>query len=88
VIFDAGHSVQRPGLLGETSGGSREFLPVLARAAVATGIAGVFMETHPSPDEALSDGPNSWPLGQLEPLVAELMEIDGLVKARARRVAA
>jgi len=82
VIFDAGHSVQRPGLLGEASGGNREFVPVLARAAVAIGVAGVFIETHPTPEEALSDGPNSWPLGQLESLVAELMEIDAIAKAR------
>ncbi len=83
VVFDATHSVQMPGGQGTTSGGQREFVPVLARAAVASGIAGVFMETHPNPAEALSDGPNSWPLRRLEPLLATLKAIDSTVKSRA-----
>jgi 2-dehydro-3-deoxyphosphooctonate aldolase (KDO 8-P synthase) len=82
VVFDATHSVQMPGGLGATSGGQREMVPVLARAAVAAGVAGVFMETHPDPDQALSDGPNSWPLDQMRPLLEQLMEIDRVVKAR------
>ncbi len=80
VVFDATHSVQLPGGRGGTSGGQREFIPVLARAAVAAGISGLFMETHPRPDEALSDGPNSWPLHLMEPLLEELVELDRLVK--------
>jgi len=81
VVFDATHSVQLPGGQGQSSGGQREFVPVLARAAVAVGIAGLFMETHPRPDEALSDGPNAWPLPRIERLLATLVEIDRLVKA-------
>ncbi len=81
VVFDATHSVQLPGGQGDRSGGQREFVPVLARAAVATGIAGVFMETHPHPDQALSDGSNAWPLGQMRELLATLIEIDRVVKA-------
>ncbi|MEY3182488.1 MAG: 2-dehydro-3-deoxyphosphooctonate aldolase [Pseudomonadota bacterium] len=80
VIFDATHSVQLPGGQGGASGGQREFVPVLARAAVAVGVAGVFMETHPNPDKALSDGPNSWPLDQMETLLRQLMALDALVK--------
>ena len=82
VVFDATHSVQLPGGGGSASGGQREFIPVLARAAVAAGIAGLFMETHPQPDKALSDGPNAWPLGRMEPLLATLRELDRAVKAR------
>ena len=80
VVFDATHSVQLPGGQGDRSGGQREFVPVLARAAVAAGVAGLFLETHPDPDQALSDGPNSWPLDQLEPLLERLVAIDGVVK--------
>jgi 2-dehydro-3-deoxyphosphooctonate aldolase (KDO 8-P synthase) len=80
VVFDATHSVQLPGGQGTKSGGQREFVPVLARAAVAVGIAGVFMETHPKPEEALSDGPNAWPLGKMKQLLATLKQIDELVK--------
>jgi 2-dehydro-3-deoxyphosphooctonate aldolase (KDO 8-P synthase) len=80
VIFDATHSVQRPGGQGERSGGERRFVPVLARAAVAVGVAGVFIETHQDPDRAPSDGPNMLPLAELEPLLRELIEIDRLVK--------
>lgn len=80
VVFDATHSVQLPGGLGNKSGGQREFVPVLARAAMAAGIAGIFMETHPNPDEALSDGPNAWPLGKMEELLIVLKEIDSAVK--------
>ena len=80
VVFDATHSVQLPGGQGDRSGGQREFVPVLARAAVAAGVAGVFMETHPDPDKALSDGPNAWPLDQLEPLLEQLLAIDAVVK--------
>jgi 2-dehydro-3-deoxyphosphooctonate aldolase (KDO 8-P synthase) len=80
VIFDATHSVQQPGGKGASSGGERRFVPVLARAAVAVGVAGVFIETHPDPDSAPSDGPNMVPLRDLEPLLAELIEIDALVK--------
>ena len=80
VVFDATHSVQLPGGQGSASGGQREFIPVLARAAVAAGVAGLFMETHPRPDEALSDGPNAWPLGRMEPLLATLTELDRAVK--------
>ena len=82
VVFDATHSVQLPGGQGSASGGQREFIPVLARAAVAAGVAGLFMETHPQPDKALSDGPNAWPLGRMEPLLATLRELDRAVKAR------
>jgi len=80
VVFDATHSVQLPGGQGTKSGGQREFVPVLARAAVAVGVAGVFMETHPNPDEALSDGPNAWPLGQMEALLETLKELDVVAK--------
>lgn len=82
VVFDATHSVQQPGGQGSCSGGQREFVPVLARAAVASGISGVFMETHPNPEQALSDGPNMWPLAKLEPLLATLVELDRQVKSR------
>lgn len=82
VVYDATHSVQLPGGQGNKSGGQREFVPVLARAAVAAGISGLFMETHPKPEEALSDGPNAWPLGLMENLLQTLQEIDQLVKAR------
>jgi len=81
VVFDATHSVQLPGGQGASSGGQREFIPVLARAAVATGISGLFMETHPRPEEALSDGPNAWPLARMEPLLTTLAELDRAVKA-------
>jgi 2-dehydro-3-deoxyphosphooctonate aldolase (KDO 8-P synthase) len=80
VVFDATHSVQLPGGQGTKSGGQREFVPVLARAAVAVGVAGVFMETHPDPDKALSDGPNAWPLGKMEALLTTLKELDGATK--------
>jgi 2-dehydro-3-deoxyphosphooctonate aldolase (KDO 8-P synthase) len=80
VVFDATHSVQQPGGQGSTSGGQREFVPVLARAAVAAGVAGVFMETHPNPAEALSDGPNAWPLPRMQQLLTVLKEIDATVK--------
>jgi 2-dehydro-3-deoxyphosphooctonate aldolase (KDO 8-P synthase) len=82
VVFDATHSVQLPGGQGTSSGGQREFVPVLARAAVATGVSGVFMETHPDPAKALSDGPNAWPLGRMRELLMTLKEIDALVKRR------
>ena len=82
VVFDATHSVQLPGGQGTSSGGQREFVPVLARAAVATGVSGVFMETHPDPAKALSDGPNAWPLAKMRELLATLKEIDALVKRR------
>jgi 2-dehydro-3-deoxyphosphooctonate aldolase (KDO 8-P synthase) len=82
VVFDATHSVQLPGGQGERSGGQREFVPVLARAAVAAGVAGLFMETHPDPQRALSDGPNAWPLPLLKELLATLAELDRLVKSR------
>jgi 2-dehydro-3-deoxyphosphooctonate aldolase (KDO 8-P synthase) len=81
VVFDATHSVQLPGGLGDRSGGQREFVPLLARAAVAAGVAGVFLEVHPDPDQALSDGPNAWPLDRLEPLLERLVAIDRVVKA-------
>ena len=81
VVFDATHSVQLPGGRGTSSGGERRFIPVLARAAVAAGIAGLFMETHPDPDRALSDGPNAWPLDRMEALLATLKELDARVKA-------
>ncbi|MBI5449930.1 MAG: 3-deoxy-8-phosphooctulonate synthase [Gammaproteobacteria bacterium] len=80
VVFDATHSVQQPGGRGTSSGGQREFVPVLARAAVAAGISGLFMETHPDPDQALSDGPNAWPLGQMEALLETLLDLDRTVK--------
>jgi len=80
VVFDATHSVQLPGGQGSTSGGQREFVPVLARAAVAVGVSGLFMETHPDPDKALSDGPNAWPLGQLERLLETLKALDEVSK--------
>lgn len=80
VVYDATHSVQLPGGLGAASGGQREFIPTLARAAVAAGIAGIFMETHPVPEKALSDGPNAWPLGKMEPLLRVLKKIDQIVK--------
>lgn len=80
VVFDATHSVQMPGGQGNTSGGQREFVPTLARAAVAVGISGIFMETHPDPDQALSDGPNSWPLDEMPVLLETLKEIDVMVK--------
>ncbi len=80
VVFDATHSVQLPGGRGDSSGGQREFVPVLARAAVAAGIAGLFMETHPDPSRALSDGPNAWPLGRMAALLATLVDIDRSVK--------
>ncbi len=82
VVFDATHSVQLPGGNGTSSGGQREFVPVLARAAVAAGISGLFMETHPNPDKALSDGPNSWPLDKMFELISQLVEIDNIIKKR------
>lgn len=81
VVFDATHSVQLPGGLGNTSGGRREFVPVLARSAVAAGVSGLFMETHPDPVNALSDGANAWPLGQIEELLKPLVDIDRVTKA-------
>ena len=80
VVFDATHSVQLPGGMGNRSGGQREFVPALSRAAVAVGIDGLFMETHPDPDKALSDGPNAWPLGKIKELLIELVAIDSAVK--------
>ena len=82
VVFDATHSVQLPGGRGSASGGQREFVPVLARAAVAAGVDGVFMETHPDPDQALSDGPNAWPLARMAALLETLVELDTVVKSR------
>jgi 2-dehydro-3-deoxyphosphooctonate aldolase (KDO 8-P synthase) len=82
VVFDATHSVQQPGGRGTASGGQREFAPVLARAAVAVGVAAVFMETHPDPDHAPSDGPNMIPLAQLPEVIATLLAFDRLAKAR------
>ena len=82
VVFDATHSVQLPGGQGSSSGGQREFVPVLARAAMAVGVSGVFMETHPDPAKALSDGPNAWPLGLMHELLTVMKEVDTLVKAR------
>ena len=82
VVFDATHSVQLPGGRGDASGGQREFIPVLARAAVAVGIAGIFMETHPRPEQALSDGPNAWPLSQMRSLLTTLRALDKSVKER------
>jgi len=83
VVFDATHSVQLPGGQGSSSGGQREFIPVLARAAVAAGVSGVFMETHPKPDEALCDGPNSWPLALMPELLETLRDLDRTVKKNA-----
>lgn len=80
VVFDATHSVQLPGGQGASSGGQREFVPVLARAAVAVGVAGLFMETHPDPDKALSDGPNAWPLGHMPELLKQLQALDNIAK--------
>jgi 2-dehydro-3-deoxyphosphooctonate aldolase (KDO 8-P synthase) len=80
VVFDATHSVQLPGGQGDSSGGQREFVPVLARSAVAAGVAGIFMETHPNPAEALSDGPNAWPLDRMQSLLSTLAELDRAVK--------
>ncbi len=82
VVFDATHSVQLPGGQGTKSGGQREFVPVLARAAIASGVAGLFMETHPNPEQALSDGPNAWPLGRMKELLETLKELDLAVKRR------
>jgi 2-dehydro-3-deoxyphosphooctonate aldolase (KDO 8-P synthase) len=84
VVFDATHSVQLPGGQGGSSGGQREFIPVLARAAVAVGISGLFMETHPDPERALSDGPNAWPLGQMEDLLTTLKDLDAVSKRHTR----
>jgi len=81
VVYDATHSVQLPGGRGTSSGGQREFIPVLARAAVAAGVSGLFMETHPDPDRALSDGPNAWPLGRMEELLGTLKALDSATKA-------
>lgn len=81
VVFDATHSVQLPGGQGAKSGGQREFVPVLARAAVAVGVSGIFMETHPDPDKALSDGPNAWPLGKMETLLEILVQLDRVAKS-------
>jgi 2-dehydro-3-deoxyphosphooctonate aldolase (KDO 8-P synthase) len=83
VVFDATHSVQLPGGQGTKSGGQREFVPVLARAAVASGVSGVFMETHPDPAKAMSDGPNAWPLGRMRELLTVMRDLDRLVKAQA-----
>jgi 2-dehydro-3-deoxyphosphooctonate aldolase (KDO 8-P synthase) len=80
VVFDATHSVQLPGGQGSSSGGQREFVPVLARAAIASGVAGLFMETHPDPAHALSDGPNAWPMDRMAELLATLAELDAVVK--------
>ncbi len=82
VVFDATHSVQLPGGKGTASGGQREFVPVLARAAVAAGISGIFMETHPTPEKALSDGPNAWPLGMMQELLETLVELDRATKRK------
>jgi 2-dehydro-3-deoxyphosphooctonate aldolase (KDO 8-P synthase) len=79
-VFDATHSVQLPGGAGGKSGGQREFVPVLSRAAMAVGIAGIFMETHPDPDKALSDGPNAWPLPKMRALLETLLDIDRVTK--------
>jgi 2-dehydro-3-deoxyphosphooctonate aldolase (KDO 8-P synthase) len=80
VVFDATHSVQLPGGQGTSSGGQREFVPVLSRAAVAVGVSGLFAETHPDPSKALSDGPNAWPLDRMEELLETLMELDAVTK--------
>jgi 2-dehydro-3-deoxyphosphooctonate aldolase (KDO 8-P synthase) len=82
VVFDATHSVQLPGAKGAVSGGEREFVPVLARAAVAAGVSGLFMETHPRPEDALSDGPNAWPLARMRELLEVLVQLDRIVKSR------
>jgi 2-dehydro-3-deoxyphosphooctonate aldolase (KDO 8-P synthase) len=82
VVFDATHSVQLPGGKGNASGGQREFVPVLARSAVAAGVAGIFMETHPDPAKALSDGPNAWPLDRMQSLLETLVEVDRAVKRK------
>ena len=82
VVFDATHSVQLPGGQGQSSGGQREFVPVLARAATAVGVAGLFMETHPNPAKALSDGPNAWPLDKMADLLAQLQQLDTLAKSQ------
>jgi 2-dehydro-3-deoxyphosphooctonate aldolase (KDO 8-P synthase) len=82
VVFDATHSVQLPGGQGSVSGGQREFVPTLAKAAIAVGISGLFIETHPRPEQAKSDGPNSWPLDRMQELLEVLAELDGIVKAR------
>ncbi len=82
VVFDATHSVQLPGAQGTASGGQREFIPVLARAAIAVGVAGIFMETHPNPAKALSDGPNAWPLGKIEELLTNMQAIDKVIKSQ------
>ena len=81
VVFDATHSVQMPGGSGKVSGGQREFVPALARAAIAVGISGLFMETHPNPEKALSDGPNSWPLKEMKTLLTTLKAIDQKIKS-------
>jgi len=81
VVYDATHSVQLPGQQGASSGGQREFVPVLVRAAIAAGVAGVFMETHPEPDKALSDGPNAWPMGGMGELLTTLKQLDDVVKS-------
>ena len=83
VVFDATHSVQLPGGQGTSSGGQREFVPVLARAAIAVGVSGVFMETHPKPEEALSDGPNAWPLPKMRALLETMLELDRVTKRSA-----
>jgi len=82
VVFDATHSVQLPGGKGSASGGQREFVPVLARAAIAVGVSGIFMETHPNPEKALSDGPNAWPLARMEPLLDTLVSLDRIAKSK------
>jgi len=87
VVFDATHSVQLPGGQGTASGGQREFVPVLARAAIAVGVAGIFMETHPDPEQALSDGPNAWPLDRIEQLLTTLRELDVVSKQHLERTA-
>lgn len=86
VIYDATHSVQLPGSQGSVSGGDRRFVPMLARAAVAAGISGLFMETHPDPDNALSDGPNAWPLKHMKALLQTLIDIDSLIKYNGHRI--
>jgi 2-dehydro-3-deoxyphosphooctonate aldolase (KDO 8-P synthase) len=86
VVFDATHSVQMPGGQGSKSGGEREFVPALARAAVAVGIAGIFMETHPEPDKALSDGPNAWPLENMRDLLETLKEMDVIAKQINKKI--
>ncbi|OGT21843.1 MAG: 3-deoxy-8-phosphooctulonate synthase [Gammaproteobacteria bacterium RIFCSPHIGHO2_02_FULL_42_13] len=83
VVMDVTHSVQLPGGLGNATGGQREFIPALARAAIAVGVSGVFMETHPDPDKALSDGPNMWPLAQMKALLIQLKDIDAIIKSSA-----